>query len=116
MNATTDDTTTNATMDVTTDDDTTAATMDTIPFEAADLGARLCTSFRTYGVAIITGVFAPNECDQLMDEIVGSFEKLCPELDRAAPATWTRNRCPPQTRVGLYQCVVANLQPLWRIR
>lgn len=51
-----------------------------------------------------------------MDEIVAAFERLSPDLRRDAPHTWTRANLPPQTRVGLYQAVVGNIAPVWRLR
>jgi hypothetical protein len=87
-----------------------------IDFAAPDFASRLGEAFVARGVVVIEGVFSAAECDGAMVAIVGAFEQLSPGLRRADPRTWTRANCPPQTRVGLYQCLIANLAPVWRLR
>ena len=71
---------------------------------------------REFGVCVIPDVFSANECAELMHEIVFSIEKLCPGVKRRDPSTWTRSNLIPCVRHGLFQIVLNNLQPVWRIR
>ncbi len=87
-----------------------------IAFDATNFGAQLALAFIKSGVVVVEGVFAAEECDQAMDEIVTAFEQLSPNLRRDEPKTWIRANLPPQTRAGLYQAVVGNLAPMWRLR
>ncbi len=80
------------------------------------LGEDLERIMREDGVVVVTDVLTPEECDLAMNEIVGAFEVLCPGVSRADPGTWLAADLPPQTRTGLFQAVIGNLQPVWRLR
>jgi hypothetical protein len=51
-----------------------------------------------------------------MSEIVASFEQLNPEIDHKDLSTWTEYNLPPQTRPGLFQCLMGHIKPVWAIR
>lgn len=87
-----------------------------VDFGAGNFDAQLALAFMKSGVVVIEGVFAAEECNRAMDEIVSAFERLSPNLRRDAPNTWIRANLAPQTRVGLYQAVVGNIAPVWRLR
>jgi len=79
-------------------------------------GRDLVAAFRARGVVAVTRVFAPDECDAAVEDIVSDLERLAPGLNRYEPASWTRDNLPPQTRVAMYQAVVGNFAAPWRLR
>uniref|UniRef100_A0A0G4GGG7 Uncharacterized protein n=1 Tax=Chromera velia CCMP2878 TaxID=1169474 RepID=A0A0G4GGG7_9ALVE len=74
-------------------------------------------SLKSHGVVVIENVFSAKECDGTMDQIVSCFESLGTGIDRKAiRETWTDSNLPPQTRPGMFQSLLGNMQPLWKIR
>lgn len=84
--------------------------------DSPDLEESLVRAMREDGVVVVTGVIPPEECDRLMDELVGAFEALFPGVARGDPGSWAAVGLPPQTRTGLFQATVGNLRPVWRLR
>lgn len=88
-----------------------------VSFYDEHFSKKLCETFRKYGVAIISDVFDPEECDWKMNEIINCFENLGTGIKRDdIRGTWTTAKLPPQTRPGLFQCLVGHIQPVWDIR
>lgn len=72
--------------------------------------------FRDYGVLVVTDVFTGQQCDRWMDEIVRSLEQLGTGVNRDDLSTWTKDRLPPCSRIGLFQTLVGHSRPVWDIR
>lgn len=78
---------------------------------------KLLAEYKTNGLVVITDVISDTECDNFMDRIVDSFERLGTGIDKNdINKTWTVYNTPPQTRPGLIQSLMANLQEVWDIR
>lgn len=89
----------------------------TVDFNDKDISKKLCKIFRKYGVAVITGVFDEQFCNDTMDSIVTHFEGLGTGINRNnIKETWTRNNLPPQTRAGMFQTTLGHIQPVWDVR
>ena len=70
-----------------------------------------------YGLAVVTHVLPDDECDAHVDSLVTYIERLGTGVDRHdIRGTWTPDRLPPQTRPGLFQCLLANTPAAWTIR
>lgn len=73
--------------------------------------------FERDGLAVITDVFTGAECENWMDRILDDFENLGSGIDKNnIEETWTTYNLPPQTRSGLFQCLVSNFEAIWEIR
>ncbi len=77
---------------------------------------KLLKYYKRDGVAIITDIFSEKTSDHYMDMIVSYMEALGSGLDRNDLSTWTTENCPPQTRPGLFQCMLSNIPEVWDIR
>ena len=89
----------------------------TVVYGTEDFEKLLCERYRKYGVVVITGVHSEEYCNQKMDEIVQVFENLGTGIDRnKLEETWTTYNLPPQTRPGMYQALLANIQPVIDVR
>lgn len=91
--------------------------MDTTKFtitysEDADFGKRATDMLREWGVVVIEDVFERKECRERVEEILSGFYKISPDLGK----DWTKKRLPPAPRAGLFQRVVGNLPPVWKVR
>ena len=88
-----------------------------ISIDDAKFAKKLSKSFMENGLAVISNVFTPKECDDYMDNIVNDFVKLGSGIDKDNIAdTWTTYNLPPQTRPGLYQALMSNTETVWSIR
>jgi hypothetical protein len=71
------------------------------------LGARVVEVLREYGVAVVTEVFAPDQCDHWMSSIVDGICKINPQINSSSYSqlleTWTDYNLFPQTGSGLLQ-------------
>ncbi len=82
-----------------------------------DFTTKLVQIFRDEGYVVIQDVFKFDECQTLTDDIVKYFEQLGTGINRQKiKQTWTDYNLPPQTRPGLFQCLVANSPAVWQIR
>lgn len=82
-----------------------------------DFEKKLCDAFMEDGIAVINDVISKSDCDQYVSEIVNYFEKLGTGVKRnKAKETWTDYNLPLQTRPGLFQALVSNIQTVWDIR
>lgn len=68
------------------------------------------------GVVVIDDVLTIDQSDTLMEQITNCFQKLGTGIIANDPDTWSKDKLPPQTRSGLYQCLMANIQPVWDLR
>ena len=87
-----------------------------ISFNDPEFKTKLVKQFKLNGVAVINNVFTDIECDTYMDGIVNNFIRLGTGLKKDDIKTWTDYNLPPQTRPGLYQSLMTNLQQIWDIR
>ncbi len=88
-----------------------------VSFHDPLLKEKLCKIYKRDGVVVITNVFNEKECNSHMDDIISYFEQLGSGINRAnIKETWTAYNCPPQTRSGLFQCLVSNMPVVWTIR
>jgi len=73
--------------------------------------------FQQHGVVIIPNILSEDECDMYMSGIVSRFEALGTGIERHnIKKTWSDYNLPPQTRPGLFQCLMGNLPEVWAIR
>lgn len=87
-----------------------------ISFNDVNFKQKLVNEYKENGLVVINDVFTDNECDNLMDGIITSFEQLGTGIDKNKLETWTTYNTPPQTRPGLFQSLVSNLKEVWTIR
>jgi hypothetical protein len=88
-----------------------------ISFTDPHFSEKLIETFRSDGVAVITNVWTKAECDKYMDRIIKCFAELGTGIDKDnLEETWTTYNLPPQTRPGLFQCLVSNFSAVWSIR
>ena len=78
--------------------------------------ADLCKSYAEYGVCVITNVINSDKCDEIMNDIVSSFEKLGTGLDRNKSDTWNDYNLPVMTRAGMFQSTMCNLPIIWKTK
>lgn len=89
----------------------------TISYDDADFSNKLIDAFKNDGVVVISNVFTKLECDNYVDNIVTNIENLGTGVKRTrCKDTWLDENLPPQTRPGLFQTCLANLEPVWKIR
>jgi len=78
---------------------------------------KLIHEYTTNGLAVINDVLLDQECDIAMTNIIDDFVKLGSGIDKDnIENTWTTFNLPPQTRPGLFQAMMSNLQQVWDIR
>jgi len=88
-----------------------------ISIKDENFGTNLVKLFKRDGVVVINDVFSTKECNGYMSQILDSFVNLGTGIDlNNIEETWTTYNTPPQTRAGLFQCMMANIQPVWDIR
>ena len=88
-----------------------------ISFDDPDFETKLVESFKSDGVVVISDVMTKSECDNHVDNIVGTVENLGTGVKRGkCEETWLDDRLPPQTRLGLFQCGFSNIETVWKIR
>lgn len=80
--------------------------------EDADFGERVTKMLREWGVVVIEDVFDRKECRERVNDLLEGFRKISPDLGKG----WTKERLPPTPRAGLFQRVVGNLPPVWKVR
>lgn len=69
-----------------------------------------------YGIVVVEGVFADNECTGIVDRIVTGVEQLGSGVDRADISTWNRRNLPSRVRAGMMQAVMSNHPAVWDVR
>ena len=68
------------------------------------------------GFCVIQDVFTQEECNQWIESILLFFTQLGTGIDlNNVKETWITNNL-PQTRTGLFQSIVSNMQTVWNIR
>jgi len=77
---------------------------------------KIADAFKDQGVVVITDFFDEEFCNDKMERMVSSFEKLGSGVDRNDMDTWKPENLPPQTRPGMYQGIVANNPEVWEVR
>ena len=88
-----------------------------ISYDDDDFFDKLLVNIKRDGLVVVTNVFDVDECDNLVNDIVAVFENLGTGIDRnKIEKTWTPYNLPPQTRAGLFQALMSNLEPVWQIR
>lgn len=87
-----------------------------IDLKSSQFEDELITSYQEYGVCVIKNVIDTNVCNNLMDDIVSSFEKLGTGIDRHKSETWNINDLPIMTRTGMFQASMCNLPSIWKIK
>lgn len=89
----------------------------TISYDDLDFESKLVESFKEYGVVVISNVMTKEECDNYVDSIVTNIENVGVNINRNnCKDTWLDENLPPQTRPGLFQACLANIEPVWKIR
>lgn len=88
-----------------------------ISFNDVDFVNKLILKFKANGLVVINDIFSDSECDIMVDNIVNNFIKLCSGIDKnKISETWIPENLPSQTKSGLFQTLVSNLQTIWEIR
>ena len=78
---------------------------------------KLITEFKKNGIVVINDILTDEECDQHVDNIVDDFCNLGSGIDKNnIKNTWIDENLPPQTRPGLFQALIGNLNSVWTIR
>lgn len=89
----------------------------TVSYDDPNFATILIDAFKEDGVVVISNVFTKTECDNYVDKIVSNVENLGTGVNRnKCKDTWIDEKLPPQTRPGLFQACLANLEPVWKIR
>lgn len=78
----------------------------------------LVQKFKEYGVCVIENIIDDETCDQYCNDILDSFVQISGNrIDKNDLAgTWKKEYLPQQTRTGLFQKLIGNLQCVWDIR
>lgn len=88
-----------------------------ISFNDPEFATKLTTEFISDGVVVITDVIDAPDCDTYMDNIIDDFVKLNTGIKKDDIInTWKDENLPSQTRAGLFQALMSNLQSVWAIR
>lgn len=77
---------------------------------------KLIKTFKEDGVCVINDVLTNDECEQYMNSIAQDFIKLDSGINNNNIIEWNAFNLPPQTRSGLFQALVSNLDAVWKIR
>lgn len=80
--------------------------------EEDEFEEKVTKMLQEWGVVIIEDVFDRDECKTGFEEILKGFFKISPDLKTA----WIKKSLPPAPRAGLFQRVVGNLPPVWKVR
>ena len=89
----------------------------TVSIKDIDSTTKIYNTMSEYGVCVISDIYTPLECSQLTSRIVSSVQIINPLLDlENIKDTWTTENLPPQTRPGLFQTLLSNLDEVWEIR
>jgi hypothetical protein len=89
----------------------------TVSFNNPDLASKIGKSLKDYGVVIIEDVFALNECESFMTEMVDCLEKLSDGFDsKNYESTWKEGNLPPMMRSGLFHGLMGNIPLVIEIR
>ena len=89
----------------------------TISYDDEKFTKKVVKKLTKYGVVIIEDVFSNEAMDQGMEEMMTSFEKVCPKIKRHdLKNTWKVKNLIPQTRSGLFQSMVGNFPIVWKLR
>lgn len=77
----------------------------------------LSKKLKEYGVVVIDNFYNKQRCDQAMDQIITSIEKIGSGVDRIdIKGTWKAENLPPQTRAGMFQGILCNHPVIWKMR
>jgi hypothetical protein len=69
------------------------------------------------GVVVINNILPFAKCNDLISQTIAGFSKINPALDvNNIRETWTKPNLPPQTRTGMFQSIVCNLDPIIEVR
>lgn len=84
-----------------------------ISFNDPNFKTKVVAEMVQNGLVVINDIYSDPECTQLVGEITDQFCNLFPGLNKQE---WSEFNLPSQTRPGLFQQLVSNLQPVWNIR
>ena len=88
-----------------------------ISFHDEDFTNKLIQEFKSDGLVVINSVFSDEEADQLFNNIIDDFMKLCTEIDKNnIKDTWKPENIPQETKSGLFQTLIGNLHASWTVR
>jgi hypothetical protein len=89
---------------------------ESVSFHDIDFAEKCVNLYDRDGFCVIQDVFQDNECKNWIESILGFFESLGTGIDRNnLKETWLSENL-PQTRTGLFQAIVSNIQAVWDIR
>jgi hypothetical protein len=87
-----------------------------VSFQEPDFAEKCIELFERDGFCVIQDVFLETECKNWIEAIFTFFESLGTGIDRTnVKETWLSENL-PQTRTGLFQAIVGNMQSVWDIR
>ncbi len=87
-----------------------------VSFQEPAFIEKCITLFEQDGFCVIQDVFTNSECNNWIHSIMDFFESLGTGIDRTnLTKTWISENL-PQTRTGLFQALVSNIQAVWDIR
>jgi hypothetical protein len=68
------------------------------------------------GFVIIDNLFNKSKCDELVGKTINAFQTINPELNHQDSNKWKNNDLPPQTRTGMFQSIISNINPVKEVR
>jgi len=68
------------------------------------------------GFVVIENLFDKSYCDNLVDRTINAFETINPELNHKDHMKWLKPQLPPQTRSGMFQSLISNINPVKEVR
>ena len=68
------------------------------------------------GYVVIENLFNKTYCDELVGRTINAFKTINPELDPFDSNKWHQPMLPPQTRAGMFQSLISNINPVKEVR
>ena len=68
------------------------------------------------GFVVIDNLFSKSKCDELVERTINAFQTINPELNHKDANKWKNLDLPPQTRTGMFQSLISNINPVKEVR
>ena len=89
--------------------------MQTFDFNSIDYD-NVTESIKENGFVVIENLFNKSYCDNLVERTINAFQTINPELNHKDPNKWLKPQLPPQTRTGMFQSLISNINPVREVR
>merc|ERR1711879_319478 len=78
---------------------------------------KVIADIKNDGLVVIDNIYSKQECDQIMDETLTTFEKLGTNVDRnKINKTWKNEMLPCQSKFGMFHSVMGHMPSVWKVR